>query len=140
MAYRRFMSKRRCHATTRKGAACQAAPLSERDVCLAHADADTRALVGFVPDAGALGGRPAKPPVLDVLRERVEAEIDRCIAPFEEALAATRNGEPDHAIRLRAAESVLDRLYGKPTHKTELELESKPNAHRPPSILSSSRK
>ncbi|MCA1572668.1 MAG: hypothetical protein LC798_20710, partial [Chloroflexi bacterium] len=122
--------KHGCTGTTRKGEPCGAWPLKDRDVCLAHSDLETRASVRF----GGVqpgGGRPKNPRAVDVLRERIEQNIDRWLAPIEEALAAERGivvgmGEdaslefiPDHAIRLRAAAEGFDRVYGKPKQAIE---------------------
>ena len=43
----------------------------------------------------------------------VEADVGRVLAVYYEALdATTESGAPDHALRLRAAEALLDRGYG----------------------------
>jgi hypothetical protein len=60
-------------------------------------------------------GRPKAPRASEVLRERVETQIDRWLAPFEDALGAVNPaGGPDHRARMEAARAVLDRVYGKP--------------------------
>ena len=110
----------RCAATTKAGEPCPKAPMTGREMCLAHADEETRRAAGFVPEAGA-AGRPPKPRSIDVLREKVEGEIDLWLKPFYDALDATDMlGGLDHKTRLRAADSVLDRVYGKPTQRNEL--------------------
>jgi hypothetical protein len=49
------------------------------------------------------------------LRDRVESDLSRWLAPFEDALTATNSsGEPDHRTRMRASGLVLDRVYGRP--------------------------
>lgn len=116
-----------CSATTKRGTRCKAKPLHDRDVCLAHADADTRASARFTPESGRLGGRPRKPRAIEILRERVERDVDRYLQPLEDGLTADRglvvgDGEharveyvTDHGTRLKAAREVLDRVYGRPT-------------------------
>ena len=105
---------------TKAGEACPKAPLTGRETCLAHADETTRMVAGFVPFAGA-AGRPAKPRSIDVWRETVEAEIEIWTKPYRDALDATDMlGGPDHKTRMRASDSVLDRVYGKPMQRTEL--------------------
>lgn len=124
--------KRTCKAKTKTGKPCKAAPLKDRDVCLAHADAETRASTGFVSEAGKLGGRPKQPRSIDVLRERLEARQDEIIDVYLEAARAVTHeavgyGEdrelievPDHAMRLRAVEALHDRAYGKPKQVSEI--------------------
>ncbi len=102
------------------------------DKCLAHSDAKTRESVGFVADNG-LQGRPKQPRVVDVMRERVEAEIDAILEPYFRALkgamlygTAQGRGEivmsefPDLGARIKAAELLLDRVYGRPRQQTEV--------------------
>lgn len=125
------MATRRCNGKTKKGNACKAAPLTDGDFCLAHSDADTRASVGFTPEAGHLGGRPRLPRPHEVLRDAIEAEIDEWLAPLKDALKADRGvvvgaGEyasveyvPDHQARLRAHEMAFDRVYGRPRQQLE---------------------
>lgn len=116
-----------CTGTTRSGNPCSAFVLKGRDVCLAHADPETRASTGFIANNGK-GGRPPNPRAVDVLRERVEAEIDRVITPLFDALEAERNWTddtgshvtPDHGLRLAAVRELLDRVYGKPKQTQEL--------------------
>lgn len=122
------MPKRACKATTKAGKPCKAAPLSDQDFCLAHADAETREKTGFVADNGK-GGRKPNPRAVDVLRERLEADIDKVLNPLFTAAEATRtytdsNGDTheldDHQIRIVAIRELLDRAYGKPKQQTEL--------------------
>lgn len=76
---------------------------------LPHADQATRAALGSTAEAGKLGGRPAKPKPFDVWREQIEEDFDAWKRPYEEALRAKRDdGTPDHAIRMRASDAVLD--------------------------------
>ncbi len=124
--------KRACSGATKAGKPCKAAPLKDRDVCLAHADLETRESTGFVPDNG-FGGRPKNPRAVDVLRERLEAELDEWFAVLIRARDAANVkvvGEdeagpitaeiPDHMVQLRAFTEVFDRVYGKPRQSTEI--------------------
>lgn len=124
------MAKRRCKGTTKAGKPCKAHPLRGTDHCLAHSDRDTRESVGFRADNGK-GGRPRKPRVVDVMRERVEEKVEELLAPYFDAvekamLHASSDGEvhvsehPDYGARVAAAEKLLDRVYGKPMQTTAL--------------------
>ena len=64
------------------------------------------------------------------MREKVEAEIDKVIAPYFDAVEnammhATYEGDvivsphPDLGARINAAEKLLDRVYGKPRQTIE---------------------
>ena len=108
-----------CSSITGSGQQCRAAPLQGSDRCLAHSDQKTRDSTGF-GGAQPGAGRPTAPRATDVLKERVEAELDRWLAPFEDALGAvSSSGEPDHRTRMSAASQVLDRVYGKPVSKDD---------------------
>jgi hypothetical protein len=74
------------------------------------------------PENASKGGAATrKPGAIELLRDRVESEIDVWLAPFADALCAEdRNGKPDHAVRIRAAEAILDRAFGKPAQRAEL--------------------
>jgi len=122
----------RCHAITKKGTACKAPPLEGEDHCISHAPKEKQASVGF-GGAQPGSGRPAAPRAVDVLRERIERDIDRVLDPLWDALAADKGvvislggGETtvehvtDHAIRIAAARELLDRAYGKPKQATEI--------------------
>lgn len=124
--------KRRCSATTKAGKPCKSPPLRNRKVCLAHSDAVSRGSVGFTAEAGKQGGRPRQPRTIDVLRERLEERADEIIDVYLDAARAVTHeavgyGEdreiievPDHALRLKAAEALHDRAYGKPKQATEI--------------------
>lgn len=127
------MAKRRsCTATTKAGKRCKASPLKGQDVCLAHADAETRESTGFIARNGK-GGRPRNPRAVDVLRERIEADIDKWLEPLEEGLTASRGlvvGDGSHArveyvedygTRIKAHREAFDRAFGKPTQPTREE-------------------
>lgn len=121
-------AKPRCTGVNRKGEPCKAHPLHGRDVCLSHADATTRESVGFVA-ANGFAGRIAAPRAIDVLRDRIERDIDKWLRPLEDALTAERfagfdDGQAiyveDHSVRMAAAREGLDRAYGKPKQATEI--------------------
>lgn len=116
---------KRCTSTTKHGNPCKAGPLHGTGKCISHTSKEVQRRAGFGgPQPGS--GRPAKPKAIDMLRERIEAEIDRWLRPFEEGLLADRgvvvgNGPkayvdyvPDYPTRLRAAAEALDRVYGRP--------------------------
>jgi hypothetical protein len=99
---------------------------------MAHADAETRESAGFIA-ANGKGGRPRNPRAVDVLRERIEADIDRWLLPLEDGLKAehgvvvgdgpTAHVEffDDHRTRIRAHKEAFDRAYGRPTQPTREE-------------------
>lgn len=124
-------AKPRCKATTRKGGNCKAAPLKGQDVCLAHADAKTRARTGFVPDNGK-GGRKPRPTEIEMYEKVWLANRPKIEQALTEGITATRhvvvgNGPsarveevPDIPTRLKAVEIFTDRLVGKPSQAVEL--------------------
>ena len=118
--------KRQCKATTKAGKRCKAKPQSDREVCLAH-DEERRASTGFGgSENGRLGGRPRSPKAIDVLRERIERDIDKWLDPLEQGLTAERAlvvGDGPHArleltpdipTRMKAMQLAFDRAFGKP--------------------------
>src|SRR4051794_37110950 len=110
--------ERRCTATTQKGEPCKAAPLKDSDVCLARSDEETRISMQFV-GGGPGSGRPKQPRAVDVLKERIEAEVDKVLDPLWDALEADSgyvvgNGPTaelqmvaDHRTRIAAARELL---------------------------------
>jgi hypothetical protein len=128
--------KRRCRGTTRKGKPCRAAALKGKKHCRAHDPSlPDDARFGSPQQAAAAGriGGPAtrKPRVIERMRERVEEDIEKIIAPYFEAIehaivTATHEGQvipsevADLGARIKAAEALLDRVYGKPRQVTEL--------------------
>ena len=51
----------------------------------------------------------------------IEHDLASVLAPAFDALAAINaNSAPDHSMRLRAAEALLDRGYGKASPRTEM--------------------
>ena len=113
----------RCTATAKSGEQCKGHAWRDTEVCLAHSDWETREAVGFTPEAGK-AGRPPKPKFIDVQREVVEAEVQKILGVYFDGLDATKETlsgpEADHALRIKAAEALLDRAYGKPTTRNEL--------------------
>jgi hypothetical protein len=125
------VAKRRCKGLNKQGEPCKAAPLKDRDVCLAHAEPELREKTGFVPDNGK-GGRPRQPRPTELLREKMLELIDPAVDAIRDALEAERaivvgSGEhaevelvPDHPVRTRAAQEVFDRTAGKPAQAVEV--------------------
>jgi hypothetical protein len=127
--------KRRCKGKTKRGTRCKAWALQGTDRCSAHPPANDPLSPAFgspeqASAAGKLGGRPRNPRVVDVLRDKIEAEIETVIAPYFDALKgamlhATYEGDvivsehPDLGARINAAEKLLDRTYGKPRQTIE---------------------
>lgn len=72
-------------------------------------------------------GRPESP-LSASLRRRAEGDPDAVSLVFFEALSATKRvylgdqwvDEPDHNVRLKAGDSIYNRLDGLPTTRTEL--------------------
>ena len=64
----------------------------------------------------ATGVERRTPSVTEKLRERVEQESDAILAPYFEALAEGQDIEQ----RMRAAERLLDRVFGRPKQSAEL--------------------
>lgn len=124
--------KPHCTATTRAGNPCTASPLHGTSLCLAHSPANVRESAGFVADNGK-AGRPKNPRAVDVLRERIEQDIDRVLKPLfdgleaEQGIALSIKGGgmelatlADFDVRIKAARELLDRAYGKPKQTTEI--------------------
>ncbi len=131
------MTVRRCTGTTRAGEPCRAAPLKGCDHCSAHdplSPAETRSgSVQQASRAGAQGGAAGRRPrVVDVIRERIEEDIEPVISAQVDALTADRGvvvgqGEsasvefvPDHDARIKAARELLDRAYGRARQALEV--------------------
>lgn len=143
------MSRRRaCQGTTRTGTPCTVPPLTatgaatlglpehDQPWCRAHhPDLPASARFGSRAQAraaGRQGGRPRVPRVVDILKERLEADADEWIRALKDALGAEMPytvgyGEdayvefvPDHRTRLKAIEIALDRAYGRPRQQTEV--------------------
>lgn len=134
------MSKRTCHAKTIKGKPCKANPLKPGtiiesitvtgDWCRTHDPnlPDSARIQGRQPGAG----RPRTPRAVDVLKERIEQDIDKVLKPLWDALTAERavvvgNGPQafvenvtDHPTRITAVRELLDRGYGRSKQSSEV--------------------
>lgn len=123
-----------CQGTTKAGKPCKAAPPRGADYCRAH-DPDLPDSTRFgsteqATDAGHLGGRPKLPRPHEVMRDRIESEIDAVLEPYFAALTGAvahsfyegelvLSDEPDYGARIAAAEKLLDRVYGRPRQQLE---------------------
>lgn len=124
-----------CPSTSKKtGGPCQAyvAVVNIRGkkyqlkTCVWHAPPAIR------KELGIHSGRKPTPRADDILRARFEADADRYLQALEDGLTAMKavvvgNGGsahieevPDFALRLKAMETLLDRVYGRPKQVTEL--------------------
>lgn len=126
------MSARKCKGTNKTGKPCEANPRHDTGYCNAHSPKEVQESSGFggsQPGAG----RPPTPRAVDVLRERIERDIDRVLDPLWDALDAKRGLAlavkgggmeigyvPDHETRIKAARELLDRAYGRPKQQTEI--------------------
>ncbi len=105
---------RRCSAQTKAGKRCSRSSVDGERVCVAHLPRKARESKGFGgPQPGS--GRPRKPRVVEALREEVERRSAWIVARYVELA-----GSDDDAVSLRALESLLDRVYGKPRQVTEV--------------------
>lgn len=122
-------AKRRCKSKTKAGTRCRAAPLKDDAHCIAHTRKDEVSQGFGGPQRGS--GRPPKPRVTDLLRERaagraevIDAIYDRAMT--EPKLVAKYEGEvhvsdvDDLGAMLNAVERYLDRIEGKPRQAVEL--------------------
>lgn len=120
---------KRCIGTRKDGGSCGAPATSTGPFCLVH-DPDRRDEARQAQRAGGLARR--LPRAADVLREELERiareQAPALLAVYTDALEATKlqsvgfevHREPDHAVRLKAADSVLDRALGRPPSALEL--------------------
>lgn len=125
------MGKRKCTGTTKAGKPCGAPPRKGQTTCMGHAPKEEKESARFGgPQPGA--GRPRNPRAVEVLRERIEANIDRWLQPVEDALEAERglvvgDGDSarveyvtDHPTRLKAFTIAMDRAYGRPMQMVDV--------------------
>ena len=106
-----------CAALNKQGTPCRHPVVGESGYCNVH-DPDSPVAHHFLESkAGPGAGRPSK---MDEWRRKVEAEFDRVIQPLYDGLDAKRDEAPDHAIRIKASESILDRTHGKPVQRSEV--------------------
>lgn len=99
--------------------------------CLMHSSDAIKDAVGVLNPPRGKVGRKKKQTVSQVLRQRVEAEVERYLQPLEDALLAMRavvvgNGGSAHIemvedlnTRIKAVETILDRIYGRPRQTVE---------------------
>lgn len=121
---------RRCKAKTKAGKRCKANSQKDREVCIAH-DEERRGSVGF-GGAQPGSGRPRKPKVIEVLRERIEENIDFWLQPLVDGITADAakvvgDGEharlefhADHPTRIKAQREALDRAFGKAAQSVDV--------------------
>lgn len=126
--------KRHCSRKTKKGKACRSWALHGLDVCLSHADEETRRKVGFGgPENAAAGGKAKRVPRLtEVLSQRVEERADEIMDKLFLMLDAQRavvvgtgpkarvEVVPDQDLALKAIREIYDRFEGRPKQATEL--------------------
>jgi hypothetical protein len=113
-----------CDGLTKAGDPCKRSVGENGRQCWRHAPATrTDAL-----EASRAGAEKRDEELLIELRRQVLKDPEPVVRPILEALAATKNyltnGElvtvPDHATRIKAFETVADRLLGKPIQSTEI--------------------
>lgn len=115
---------RRCAGKAKTGKRCRAVALKGRKHCRAH-DPELEPAERFgTPEQAALAGaadKPRTPRPRELMLQRVLDEVDAVLAPYFEGLRATdADGRPEFRTRLRAAEALFDRLYGRPKTSTEI--------------------
>lgn len=123
--------KRRCTAKTKAGKPCKANPRGDTGLCNAHSPKEVQESSGF-GGAQEGAGRPRLPRPHEMMRERIEADIDAVLAPLFDGLEASagiviRIGDgqdvletvPDHKTRMMASRELLDRVYGKAKQSIE---------------------
>ena len=141
---KRYMRKHRipmpnCGEPTRRGGICPnpAAIVKLRGkhyklkTCVMHAPKAIKDELGISDPPRGNVGRKKKQTASQILRDRFEAEADRYLQPFEDAIEAMKavvvgNGASAHvemyedfALRLKACNDLLDRIYGRPKQVTE---------------------
>jgi hypothetical protein len=113
-----------CNAETKKGVRCTR-PVGPNGLqCWRH-DPATKDDALEASNAGAAKRDEA---ILVELRRQVARNPEAVVTPLLDALEATKsyvtNGElvtvPDHATRIKAFETISDRLLGKPTQTNEI--------------------
>jgi hypothetical protein len=124
--------RKTCGAKTVRGTKCKSTAVLEDGRCMAHQPKEVQEERGFggsQPGSGA----PRKPRAIEILREKVEADVDRVLAPLLEGLTAdkavTVSGGKDAGwvemvadapTRIKAANDILDRVFGKAKQTTEI--------------------
>jgi len=109
-------SRRLCKRKTKTGEACKSFAIGDTDTCIHHATDDELKSFGYSKEK-----IKRKPRLMLALDALVEDERDRIFGAYVNALDATDfAGNVDHRTRMQAADSLLDRTYGKPTSKQEI--------------------
>lgn len=120
---------RRCTAKTKAGKRCRAAPRHDTGYCNAHSPKETQESAGFGgSQEGA--GRPRLPRPHELMRERIEEDLERILRPYFDAIdnavvtsvsmgEVTVSDVKDLGARIAAAEKLLDRVYGKSRQAVE---------------------
>src|SRR5262245_57528159 len=121
--------RRMCGEPTRSGEVCLSTILGPDERCSVHGGRVDAAAIGA--RGGLVSGekrREQAKTVRDLLRDKVEAEMDAIWSGYEEALDATttyvtKDGElrtvPDYRTRLAAREALLTQAYGRPAVSIE---------------------
>jgi hypothetical protein len=104
-------NQRKCRERRKDGHPCGAFALAS-GLCLAH-DPQMRETKRAASAKG--GENKRKPRAHEIFRERVEAELENWLRPYYEA-----RDSGDQALALRAADSILDRAYGRARQATEI--------------------
>jgi hypothetical protein len=109
--------ERRCMSTTKTGELCRGFALKNSDHCYVHASSEELEAIGIDKKA-----QKKKSRVMHALDALVAEELSAIEGVYVDALTAIDpiSGRPDHSVRMRAAEALLDRTQGKPTSRTEV--------------------
>lgn len=128
-ATRKRVKAAKCTHKTKANKRCPNAPLTGKDYCIGHAPREVKDSLGFAGSQPG-SGRPRKPHAIEILKERIERDIDAVLNPLWAALKATKSvviseggntstahqytvEVPDYPTRIAAARELLDRGYGK---------------------------
>lgn len=104
-----------CERETKMGRLCNS-PALKHGACINHSTPEELEELGY--DKKSIKGKSRLMLALDAL---VEEETDRIFGVYTDALDANDfTGRPDHAVRIKAANELLDRTQGKATTRAEL--------------------
>jgi hypothetical protein len=121
---------RTCSAKTKAGRPCANPVVRPSGLCVVH-DPESPTAAIFAPGHPPTSpGKPANPKAVEILERMLEEQIETWLAPYWEAVTSavvtgTYEGKviasdiADLGARMAATEKVLDRVYGKPTQRTE---------------------